>query len=183
MDNLEIIPLGGGCEVGRSCIIMKFKGKTIMLDCGIHPSDTDFSSLPFFDKINPSEIDVILITHFHLDHCGAVPYFLAQTDYKGKVYMTYPTKAIYKHLLMDTLKVGTGAPETQLYGREDVLDSMERIVPINFHEEVEDRGVKFIAYNAGHVVGAAMFLIEVGSLKILYTGDYSREEDIHLQPA
>lgn len=95
-ETLQIIPLGGGCEVGRSCIILKFWGKNIMLDCGIHPSDNDLCALPFFDRINPEEIDLILITHFHLDHCGSVPYFLEKTTFKGKIYMTYPTKAIYK---------------------------------------------------------------------------------------
>ena len=44
-------------------------------------------------------------------------------------------------------------------------------------------GIRFTAYNAGHVLGAAMFLIEIAGIKILYTGDYSREEDRHLMPA
>ena len=44
-------------------------------------------------------------------------------------------------------------------------------------------GIKFTAYRAGHVLGAAMFLIEIDGLKILYTGDYSREEDRLLKPA
>jgi len=61
-DTLEIIPLGGGREVGRSCILIKFKGKMIMLDCGIHPAGNDLSALPFFDMIEPSDIDVLLVT-------------------------------------------------------------------------------------------------------------------------
>lgn len=60
---------------------------------------------------------------------------------------------------------------------------MSKITPINFHEQIEIDGIKITAYNAGHVIGAAMFVIEVGSVSVLYTGDYSREEDIHLQPA
>jgi cleavage and polyadenylation specificity factor subunit 3 len=44
-------------------------------------------------------------------------------------------------------------------------------------------GIKFTAYRAGHVLGAAMFLIEIDGIKVLYTGDYSREEDRHLKPA
>ncbi len=44
-------------------------------------------------------------------------------------------------------------------------------------------GIKFTAYRAGHVLGAAMFLLEIDGIKILYTGDYSREEDRHLKPA
>jgi cleavage and polyadenylation specificity factor subunit 3 len=75
---------------------LEIDNKKILLDCGIHPSETSLASLPFFDKLDPSQIDFLLVTHFHLDHCGAVPYFLERTNFKGKVYMTYPTKAIYK---------------------------------------------------------------------------------------
>lgn len=61
-EKLEIIPLGGGREVGRSCILVRFKGKLIMLDCGIHPASNDLSALPFFDLVEPKDIDVVLIT-------------------------------------------------------------------------------------------------------------------------
>ena len=40
-----------------------------------------------------------------------------------------------------------------------------------------------MAYNAGHVIGAAMFLIEINKVRVLYTGDYSWEKDIHIIPA
>ena len=81
---MEIIPLGSGSEVGRSCIIIRFQDKNIMLDCGIHPAYTGISSLPYFDEIDPSTIDLLLVTHFHLDHCGALPYFLEKTTFKGE---------------------------------------------------------------------------------------------------
>lgn len=182
-ESVEIIPLGGGCEVGRSCILLKFKGKTVMLDCGLHPSDNDMASLPFFDKINPADVDLLLVTHFHLDHCGSVPYFLEKTNFKGKTIMTYPTKAIYKHLLLDSLKVGVYEENKSLYGIKEIMASLDKIKAVNFHEEIEYKEIKFTAYNAGHVIGAAMFIIEIAGTKILYTGDYSREEDMHIIPA
>jgi cleavage and polyadenylation specificity factor subunit 3 len=49
-----VTPLGGGCEVGRSCILLEVGNKKILLDCGIHPSETSLASLPFFDKLDPS---------------------------------------------------------------------------------------------------------------------------------
>lgn len=85
--------------------------------------------------------------------------------------------------MLDSLKVVGGTEEKSLYTREDILNSMEKIIAINFHEEILSCGLKFTAYNAGHVIGAAMFLIEISGTKVLYTGDYSREEDMHIRPA
>ncbi len=98
-DILKIMPLGAGNEVGRSCIHIEYKARQIILDCGIHPAHEGIHCLPYFDHVNPSEIDLMLLTHFHLDHCGGLPYFLEKTDFKGKVYMTHPTKSIYNYML------------------------------------------------------------------------------------
>ena len=182
-ENLEILPIGAGCEVGRSCIILTFQNKKIMLDCGVHPAFTGTCSLPFFDLIDTSEIDILLVTHFHLDHCGALPYFLEKTNFKGECYMTFPTRDIYQIILSDYVKVSHSKSEESLYNEKDLKDSLKKIKPINYHQEIESKGIKFSAFQAGHVLGAAMFLIEISGVKILYTGDYSRELDRHLQPA
>ena len=141
------------------------------------------SALPFFDDIDPASIDVILITHFHLDHAAALPYFMERTNFKGKVYMTHPTKAIYKWLLSDYVKVSSLSVEEMLYDDNDLARSFEKINAIDYHQEIEFEGIRFTAFNAGHVLGAAMFLVEVAGAKLLYTGDYSREEDRHLMAA
>ena len=182
-DYLQFTPLGGGCEVGRSCHILQFKGKTIMLDCGLHPAYSGIASLPYFDEINPADIDIILITHFHLDHAAALPYFLEKTAFRGRVFMTHPTKSVYKLILQDYVKVSSISVEETLYTERDLLASMDRIECVNYHQVVEHKGVKLWAYNAGHVLGAAMFMLEIGGVRILYTGDYSRTEDRHLMAA
>lgn len=182
-DFVRITPLGAGQEVGRSCHIIEFKGKTIMLDCGIHPGKPGLSGLPYLDMIDAASIDLLLITHFHLDHAAALPYFLEKTDFKGKVYMTHPTKSIYKLILMDYVKVSTISVEETLYDEKDLLNSMKKIDCLNFHQVVHHNGIKFWCYNAGHVLGAAMFMIEIAGVRILYTGDYSCREDRHLMAA
>lgn len=73
--------------------------------------------------------------------------------------------------------------EDQLYSEEDLLNSFHRIEAVDYHQQVEVEGIKFTSFNAGHVLGAAMFLIEIAGVKVLYTGDYSREEDRHLMAA
>ncbi|CAB3379128.1 Hypothetical predicted protein [Cloeon dipterum] len=182
-DLLSIRPLGAGQEVGRSCIMLEFKGKKIMLDCGIHPGLSGMDALPFVDLVEADEIDLLLISHFHLDHCGALPWFLQKTSFKGRCFMTHATKAIYRWLLSDYIKVSNIATEQMLYTEADLESSMDKIETINFHEEKDVMGVKFWAYNAGHVLGAAMFMIEIAGVKILYTGDFSRQEDRHLMAA
>ena len=182
-DILRLRPLGAGQEVGRSCIYMEFKGKKILLDCGIHPGLNGMDALPFVDLIDPEEIDLLLISHFHLDHCGALPWFLQKTTFKGRCFMTHATKAIYRWLLADCIKVSNISAEQMLYTEQDLEQSMDKIETINFHEEKEIAGVRFWCYNAGHVLGAAMFMIEIAGVKILYTGDFSRQEDRHLMSA
>ncbi|GAB6026543.1 Cleavage and polyadenylation specificity factor subunit 3 [Chamberlinius hualienensis] len=182
-DQLIIRPLGAGQEVGRSCIMLEFKGKTIMLDIGIHPGHTGLNSLPFVDQIEADEVDLLLVSHFHLDHSGALPWFLQKTTFKGRCFMTHATKAIYRWLLADYIKVSNISTEQMLYTEADLEASMDKIETINFHEEKEVNGIKFWCYVAGHVLGAAMFMIEIAGVKVLYTGDFSRQEDRHLMAA
>lgn len=182
-DLLVIKPLGSGQEVGRSCIVLEFKGKRILLDCGIHPGLNGLDCLPFVDSIDAEAVDLLLISHFHLDHCGALPWFLQKTTFRGRCFMTHATKAIYRWLLADYIKVSNVSTEHMLYTEADLDASMNKIEVVNFHEEKDVGGVRFWCYNAGHVLGAAMFMIEIAGVKILYTGDFSRQEDRHLMSA
>lgn len=183
-NNLLVIkPLGAGQEVGRSCIYLQFKGKKILLDFGIHPGLNGMDALPFVDFIDVDQIDLLLVSHFHLDHCGALPWFLTKTTFKGRCFMTHATKAIYRWLLADCIKVSNNSTEHLLYNEADLKASMDKIEVVNFHEIKEVAGIKFWCYHAGHVLGAAMFMIEIAGVRVLYTGDFSREEDRHLMSA
>eukprot|EP00850_Spirogloea_muscicola_P017229 SM000146S00949 [mRNA] locus=s146:90575:95748:+ [translate_table: standard] len=182
-DKMEIIPLGAGSEVGRSCVYLTYKGKHLLFDCGIHPAYSGMAGLPFFDEIDPSVVDVLLVTHFHLDHAASLPYFLRKTSFKGRVFMTHATKAVYKLLLSDFIKVSKVSAEDSLFDESDILKSMEKIEVIDFHQSMEVNGIKFWCYTAGHVLGAAMFMVDIAGIRVLYTGDYSREEDRHLRAA
>ena len=124
-DLMEIMPLGSGQEVGRSCVVVKFKGSCVMFDCGIHPAHSGLQSFPFFDEIDPSTVDLLLITHFHMDHCGAVPYFTEKTNFKGRVFMTHPTKAVCKLLLHDSVKIGHD--DGRMWDDADLVAAMDRI--------------------------------------------------------
>lgn len=183
---MEIMPIGAGEEVGRSSCLLKFMGKTILFDCGVHPAYSGMASLPFFDAVDTETIDVVLVTHYHLDHAAGLPYLMQRTEFnpKARVFMTQPTRAIYKTLLSDFVRVSRHAPgEEALYTEDDVNQTMNRIEVIDYHAEVNVDGIKFRPFYAAHVLGAAMFMVEIAGVRVLYTGDFSREEDRHLKEA
>ncbi|MCJ1435626.1 endoribonuclease ysh1 [Xylographa pallens] len=186
-DELMFLCLGGGNEVGRSCHIIQYKGKTVMLDAGAHPAFHGLASLPYFDEFDLSTVDILLISHFHIDHAASLPYVLAKTNFRGRVFMTHPTKAIYKWLILDSVRVSNTSSSselpTQLYTEADHLSTFPRIEAIDYYTTHTISSIRVTPYPAGHVLGAAMFLIEIAGLKILFTGDYSREDDRHLVSA
>ncbi|KAH6900138.1 beta-lactamase-like protein [Thelonectria olida] len=185
-DELMFLCLGGGNEVGRSCHIIQYKGKTVMLDAGQHPAYDGLAALPFYDDFDLSTVDVLLISHFHVDHAASLPYVLAKTNFRGRVFMTHPTKAIYKWLIQDSVRVGNTSsnPTSQpVYTEQDHLNTFPQIEAIDYHTTHTISSIRITPYPAGHVLGAAMFLIEIAGLNIFFTGDYSREQDRHLVSA
>ncbi|EIN11863.1 Metallo-hydrolase/oxidoreductase, partial [Punctularia strigosozonata HHB-11173 SS5] len=183
---LSVTCLGAGQEVGRSCCVLQYRGKTVVCDAGVHPAYTGMASLPFIDELDWSTVDVLLITHFHLDHAASLTYIMEKTNFRdghGKVYMTHPTKAVYKFMMQDFVRMSSSSSDA-LFSPLDLSMSLSSIIPVSAHQLITPfPGISFTPYHAGHVLGACMFLIDIAGLKILYTGDYSREEDRHLVKA
>ncbi|KIJ67738.1 hypothetical protein HYDPIDRAFT_71790, partial [Hydnomerulius pinastri MD-312] len=157
------------------------------------------ASLPFVDELDWSTVDAMLITHFHLDHAAALTYIMEKTNFrdgKGKVYMTHPTKAVHKFMMQDFVRMRAAldvicpcrklisSSSDALFTPLEMSMSLSSIIAVSAHQLITPcPGVSFTPYHAGHVLGACMFLIDIAGLKILYTGDYSREEDRHLVKA
>ncbi|CAI7929167.1 unnamed protein product, partial [Closterium sp. NIES-54] len=108
-DKAEItcLPLGAGQDVGKSCVVVLVGGRAVMFDCGMHMGYQDARRFPAFPRLRAFShgqqqwqrhegehvdytgiIDCVIVTHFHLDHCGALPYFTQVCGYQGPVYMT-----------------------------------------------------------------------------------------------
>ncbi|KAG8779545.1 endoribonuclease ysh1, partial [Serendipita sp. 397] len=186
LPQLSVTVLGAGQEVGRSCCVLRYRGKTVVCDAGVHPAHHGIASLPFLDELDWSTVDAILITHFHLDHAAGLTYIMEKTNFregKGKVYMTSATKAVYKFIMQDFLRMSSTSTEP-LFSPLDFSLSFSSIVTVAAHQFIVPcPGVSFTPFHAGHVLGACMYLIDIAGLKVLYTGDYSREDDRHLVQA
>ena len=154
---IKIVPLGAGQDVGRSCVIVEIGGRTVMFDCGIHMVDVQkFPDFTFLyggnntpgQSINQQQssksgksldltnmIDACLITHFHLDHCGALPYFSEAVGYSGPIIATPPTKAIIPLMLEDFRKVAVAKKdEVNCFSSEMIQNCINKIQTIQLHE-------------------------------------------------
>eukprot|EP01104_Vermistella_antarctica_P013832 TRINITY_DN4257_c0_g1_i1.p1 TRINITY_DN4257_c0_g1~~TRINITY_DN4257_c0_g1_i1.p1 ORF type:complete len:628 (+),score=142.44 TRINITY_DN4257_c0_g1_i1:279-2162(+) len=187
---VRAMPLGAGQDVGRSCVLITLGNKNVMFDCGMHMGYQDERRFPDFSYVSTDGhlekvIDAVVITHFHLDHCGALPYFSEMCGYDGPIYMTYPTKAICPILLEDYRKISVERHGlTNFFTSEDIKNCMKKVIPINLHQTIKvGDGLEIKSYYAGHVLGAAMFYVKNGPLSVVYTGDYNMTPDRHLGSA
>jgi integrator complex subunit 11 len=189
---IEVEPLGAGQDVGRSCVIVRLRDKKIMFDVGVHMVYTDMKRLPDFDYLKKGKhinevVDVVLVTHFHLDHCGALPYLTEHHKYSGPILCSTPTKSMLYYMLDDYRKVvsdqKTEAQSIVNYTVDEIRHCVDMVRPIALYETVDIDGVKITSYYAGHVLGASMFHVSYQGLSVVYTGDYNSNSDRHLGAA
>lgn len=104
---------------------------------GAEPRPCPARRFPDFKALSKSgnfthAVDAVIITHFHLDHCGALPYFTEVAGYSGPIYMTYPTKAIVPVMLEDFHKVMVDRRgEAELFSRRHISDCMRKVPPFS----------------------------------------------------
>ena len=190
MSAIKVVCLGAGQDVGRSCLVLTIGGKNVLLDCGMHMGFEDARRFPDFTYISATEqysdiIDAVLISHFHLDHCGSLPYFTEQCGYSGPIYMSYPTRSICPILLEDFRKIAVERRgESNFFTSQNIRDCMSKVVPMSARQTIMvDDTLQVTAYYAGHVLGAVMFEVRVGEQSVVYTGDYNMTPDRHLGSA
>lgn len=133
-------------------------------------------------------IDCVIISHFHLDHCGSLPYFTEVLGYDGPIFMTFPTKAICPILLEDfrRILISTSPTGEQLFTSEHIKNCMKKVTPMNLHQTIIlDNQLEIRAFYAGHVLGAAIFYVKdlESGKSVVYTGDYNMTPDRHLGAA
>ena len=150
----------------------------------------DERRFPDFNYISKSGnytdiLDAVIISHFHLDHCGALPFFTEMCGYDGPIYMTHPTRAICPILLEDYRKITVERKgETKFFTSNDIKNCMKKVIPISLHQTLKiGDDIEIKAYYAGHVLGASMFHVRVGQESVVYTGDYNMTPDRHLGSA
>jgi len=187
--------LGAVQNVTGSRHLLEFNGSRVLVDCGLY-QEREFQSRNWEDfGFAPADLDAVLLTHAHLDHCGLIPK-LVKEGFKGKVYCTPATAEIAKIVLMDSGKLqeedaafkrkrhkkeGRESPRPiePLYTMEDAEKSFGCFQAVPFTQVFSPQeGIEVSFHEAGHILGASIIKVILHlngqSRTILFTGDLGR---------
>jgi len=178
--------LGAGRQVGRSCLFLQTPESRVLLDCGVDVA-SDKESYPFLEapEFRINELDAVIMSHSHLDHCGFVPY-LFKYGFRGPVYCTEPTRDVMALLLLDYIKIMRTEGHEPIFSSDDVKEMVKHTVCLDY-DEVSDitPDIRITMHNAGHIIGSAMVHLHIGNglHNILYTADQKFGKTQLLEPA
>jgi len=158
--------LGGGGEVGRMAILVRGSRNAVLLDYGVN---FDEEGRPIFPlHVRPRDLTAVVLSHAHLDHCGALPGLYVSSS--PPLYTTPLTAELAELMFRDAVKLsGYYLP----YEEEEVRNALRQAKPVNFNEAVELNGDSLMFLNAGHVPGSVMTLMSIDGYRILFTGDFN----------
>ncbi|MBD3247302.1 beta-CASP ribonuclease aCPSF1, partial [Candidatus Pacearchaeota archaeon] len=173
---VRLTMLGGGRQVGRSCLLLQTPESKILLDCGVDVASSGKDKFPYFNlpEFDISQLDAVIITHAHLDHVGLLPY-LYKMGYDGPVYMTPPTRDIAALLSLDFIGVAYKQATKPLFSSTDVKEMVKHSICLDYNEVTDvTPDIRITFYNSGHCLGASIVHINIGNglHNLVYTGDY-----------
>jgi metallo-beta-lactamase family protein len=193
--DVKIKFLGAAKSVTGSKYLLQVDDKKILVDCGMFQGQKELR-LRNWDKlpIDPQQIDVVVITHAHIDHTGYLPR-LVKDGFSGKIICTAATEDLMQIMLMDAAKLqeeeavfaakkGYSKHEDPkpLFNTDDARLVMHLVESHSFNSEfnlLPNVSVKF--HNAGHILGAAIVELKVTGKeqqkRIVFSGDLGRYND------
>lgn len=173
---MKISFLGACREVTGSCILVETENKKFLVDCGLfQDNESRFKNYLSF-KVNPFDIDFVLLTHAHIDHCGRIPK-LFKNGFMGKVYCSPATVDLANQMLLDSAKVFSfdrcNAP---IYYASDVEIAIDNFEGIQYGKDYAiDKDIRIRLSDAGHILGSAIFEVWIKEngieKKLVFSGD------------
>ncbi len=185
---------------GSKHLLTLANGKKYLLDCGMYQGmgkETDDLNRDF--GFIPSEINHMILSHAHIDHCGLIPKLIKE-GYSGKVYATPATKDLAAILMADSAgiqesdlkfanktRAAQGKPYLEaLYTMEDALRAIEHFVEVEYGKWFTiDENVQLMYLDAGHIIGSATVHLKITEngkeSHLTFSGDVGRYRDIILK--
>ncbi len=174
-DIMKLHFYGGAKTVTGANYLLESGGHKILVDCGLNQGShfaerQNFEPFPY----DPKGIEAVLVTHSHIDHIGRIPK-LFNNGFRGTVYSTPATKDFSEFLLLDSEHILAKEAERErkalLYSVADVSDVMKIWKKIEYHTPFEVGPFRVTFYNAGHILGSAIILVEAEGKRIVFSGD------------
>lgn len=192
---VEFVGAVGGDVTGSRHIVHTGKAR-VLLDCGLFQGRRSETIVRNRDLgFRARDIDVMVLSHAHIDHSGALPRLYRQ-GYRGPIYCTPATRDLCAAMLEDSAEIQAqdaayinkkikrnGArmdPVEPLYDQKDVVGTLELMVSVPYHRPVAvAEGVELTYYDAGHVLGSAMVALDVDVIgerrRLVFSGDLGRK--------
>lgn len=187
--------LGAAHTVTGSCYLLETNDHKILIDCGMFQGSKRIRSQNY-DEFNfiPAEIDCVLLTHAHVDHCGLIPR-LYHEGFKGNIYATKATCDLAGIMLPDSAHIQQSdtemlnrkgqrsgeQPIKPLYTLDDAAACLKHFSPVPYNEQfnIFDT-VQAAFYDAGHIMGSAIIELNVTeegkTSKLVFSGDLGQPD-------
>ncbi|MFH1788296.1 MAG: beta-CASP ribonuclease aCPSF1 [Candidatus Altiarchaeota archaeon] len=174
-DWVRLTPLGGAREVGRSSFLIQTPESNVLLDCGINVATSGNGRFPDFRAVDlaMSQLDAVVISHAHLDHCGFLPY-LYRYGYDGPVYCTEATRDLMTLLQLDAVEIGVREANELPFSSTEIRTLIKHTIPLEYGEVADiTPDMRLTLYNAGHILGSSIIHLHIGEglHNLVYTGD------------
>lgn len=187
--------LGAAHTVTGSCHLLETGEDRYLIDCGMFQGakrirEYNYDAFSF----NPADIDGMLLTHAHVDHCGLVPK-LVREGFKGTVYATQATCDLVRIMLPDSAHIQESDAELMnrkgrrrgdepiqpLYGVDDAMDALKQFAPVPYDQELRlSDNLRVFFRDAGHILGSAILEIYVKEgdkeTKLVFSGDLGQPD-------
>lgn len=184
-------------SVTGSCFLLETPKGKLLIDCGMHQGERMCSKVnlePF--GFQPEHVDAVIVTHAHFDHTGRLPDLVKQ-GYKGKIFMTPPTKGLMELVLEDSVHImaenSKKCGDPVVYEKQDLHNMLEQVVTIPYHHiSTAFDGVTIEFFDAGHILGSSFVRVVVDdageSKTLIFSGDVGNDDvpilpDTEVRPA
>ncbi|MBW1763679.1 MAG: MBL fold metallo-hydrolase, partial [Deltaproteobacteria bacterium] len=195
---IKVTCLGGaGSVTGSNYLVENSKGIKILVDCGLFQGGKQMESRNWMDwGFDPKQIDVLFLTHAHIDHSGRIPK-LVKDGFKGKIITSPPTAELCEIMLLDAAHIQEMDAEWQtrknnrqgkrglqpLYTTEDAQKSLQFFSPVERDQRIDvQEGIKARLRNAGHILGSSILELWIeedkDDIKIVFSGDIGKQNQL-----